>query len=93
MIKDRWVEHRLEIMERPKVLYEYYVTGGGQFPYDMLRFDHCWPASGADADKLFNWDSIRYQRSIMMRSYRPPTVDRWSSFIWSVGTKRLEFIS
>ena len=90
MIKERWTEDRLEAHERPKWLYTYYVTGHGDFPFDMLRHDSCWPVTGEDAARLFYLDDRMEQRSVKMRSYRMPTVDRWRSFNWSVGTENLE---
>lgn len=87
--KSRFTAYRLDGSERPKTVYEYYVTGRGAFPFDMLRFDSCWPASGEDAAKLDHDISSREHRSVKLRSYREPTVDRWSSFVWSVGTEKL----
>jgi hypothetical protein len=88
MQMERWTEFRLDTSERPRVRYEYHVTGGGVFPFDMLRHDSCWAVSGEDAAKM-EWSFASPQgerhRSIKLRSYRAPTVDRWSSFHWSVG--------
>jgi len=91
---DRFTQHRLEAHERPRAIFEFYVTGTGMFPFDMLRYDACWPASSSDASKMEDstWsapDRKSGPRSIMMRSYCAPTVDRWSSFTWSVGTQDL----
>lgn len=83
---DRVRQYLLDAGERPRVLYEYYVTGGGQFPLDMLRYDRCWPAGGEDAAKL-DWTGQPGFRSVKMQSHREPTIDRWSSFQWSVGEK------
>lgn len=96
MLGQRYDMYTLEAFEKPKKLYEYYVSGTGMFPFDMLRFDHCWPASGNDAALLD--DATEYHRSghrsklrsIKMRSYREPTIDRWVSFTWSVGTQKLQ---
>lgn len=90
----RYHMHNLEDYERPKHLYVYYVTGSGVFPFDMLRHDCAWPAHGEDAAKL-EWermntdDRSRGQRSIKLYSNCEPTVTRWSSFLWSVGTEAL----
>ncbi len=93
--KTRWEEHSLMAHDRPRKMYEYYVTGRGTFPYDMLRYDSCWPATGVDASKMdtdFLPPAHRlHSRSIKLRSYKTPTIDRWSSFTWSVGTENLEF--
>jgi hypothetical protein len=93
-LKKRWSEYKIDQHERPKIIYEYFVTGRGAFPFDMLRYDSCWPASSEDAAKLdmqfANAEhAYRQHRSIRMRSYREPTVERWSSFNWSAGTERL----
>jgi hypothetical protein len=96
----RFTKKALLSSERPRTLYDYYVTGRGYFPFDMLRYDACWPASGEDAARI-EWefakpgDKVRRdQRSVRLRSYREPTVDRWTSFGWSVGvhdfTEKLE---
>jgi len=86
-MSDRFTERRLEASERPRRLYEYHVTGTGHFPYDMLRYDECWPASGDAVGKMDQDVTLgdRSARSVKLRSYHPPTVDRWLSFTWSVG--------
>lgn len=94
MAKPRFIAggHKVQPSERPHTLFVYWVTGRGQFPYDMLRHDACWPAKSNDADKL-DWHGMadyNAQRSICMYSWRAPTVDRWSSFLWSVGTEELK---
>lgn len=81
-----WREHRLQASERPKVMYEYVVTGWGSFPYDMLRYDAAWPATTDDASKIERYTlGDGKHRSIKLYSYKPPTIERWSSFVWSVG--------
>jgi hypothetical protein len=91
---ERYTEFALEASERPKRMYEYYASGTGSFPFDMLRHDSAWPASGFDAAAMDDstWtkpDRRSGVRSIKLRSYREPTVARWSSFNWSVGTRDL----
>lgn len=93
IMKARFIEHKLESThERPRRMYEYFVTGHGIFPFDMMRYDACWPARGEDAARL-EWERMgergRKLRSIKMYSYKEPTIDRWSSFLWSVGTEDL----
>jgi hypothetical protein len=87
----RWNLYPLKQGERPKFQYEFYVSGSGVFPFDMMRYDQCWPASGEDAARL-EWERISARgqgiRSIKMLSYREPTVDRWASFTWSVGVEK-----
>jgi hypothetical protein len=89
---ERCLKNKLMTEERPKHSVEYYATGTGFFPIDMLRYDACWPASSEDAAKIewgFTDTGNRKQRSVRLRSYREPTIDRWSSFCWSVGTEKL----
>ena len=77
---------------RPRYIYEYYVSGRGEFPFDMLRYDECWPVSGEDAVSMaidFGDPERRKTRSIRLRSYKEPTVGRWSSFVWSVGVNKI----
>ena len=76
---------------RPKCLYTYWVTGAGNFPFDMLRYDSAWPARSLDAVQI-EWDAKydRRHRSIMLNSYQEPTIDRWSSFNWSVGEEAVK---
>ena len=87
---ERFTRYKLEAHERPRHLYEYHVTGTGTFPFDMLRFDGCWPATGEDAAEIYNTiesniEDTRPRRSIKLRSYKEPTVARWHSFTWSVS--------
>jgi hypothetical protein len=88
MDKPRWDELKLAAAERPKTRYDYYVTGRGDFPCDMLRYDACWPATGTDAAKMFL--PSKNHRSILMRSYKQPEIGRWSSFGWPAGTEKLD---
>jgi hypothetical protein len=79
-----------KLSERPTKMYEYYVSGRGDFPFDMLRYDAAWPASGEDAAKLERDGELRSKvRSVRLRSYREPTIDRWLSFLWSVGRRNI----
>lgn len=64
-------------------LTDFKVTGSGQFPYDMLRYDLCWPTSRADALKLEG--TIRESRTVTLTTcQRSITPDRWRSFQWTV---------
>jgi hypothetical protein len=58
------------------------VTGNGDFPFDMLRYDKCWPASEA-ASRLLD-DLLGTQRRVELRGLIGPTVARWRSFGWTV---------
>ena len=71
----------------PMFLHTFVVSGRGQFPLDMLRYDQCRPANGDDCAKLQS--DVREQRQIKMVSWQPrrlwePTAGRWGSFLWSV---------
>lgn len=61
------------------------VTGRGDFPFDMLRHDRCFPATSEDAAKLERPDSPT-QRAIRLiaSTYAEITPDRWESFGWKV---------
>lgn len=72
------------------------VAGAGDFPMDMLRYDHCWPASSEDAAKLAvgAYSEPLGQRSIVL-ACKPgdnwrnvPTHRRWSSFNWTTSGLR-----
>jgi hypothetical protein len=87
---ERYIKHLLSPEERPEALYEYFVSGRGVFPFDMVRYDSCWPATSEDARKM-DWGHMggHIQRSVKMRSYQEPTIDRWLSFLWSVGKNKM----
>ncbi len=90
MPKHRFEYRDMPASERPKKLYEYWVTGiRGNFPTDMLRYDSCWPADPVSAELVAIERTDNNQVSIRMRSYEVPTIERWSSFQWSVGTEKL----
>jgi hypothetical protein len=87
----RFNEEKLHTEMRPRKRYTYWVTGSGTFPFDMLRYDQAWPTDSESASNL-SWSYSdrsaspdRHRRSVMLHSYREPTMDRWSSFGWSVG--------
>jgi hypothetical protein len=56
------------------------VTGTGQFPFDMLRYDLCWPSSEFDSRLL----GASHQRTIILKGLKLPTAARWESFGWRV---------
>lgn len=79
-------------MRRPidpvKSLYEFTVVGKGEFPFDMLRYDSCWPKSETrDAAMLAPYrkgEAYREGRRITLVGLREPTEGRWESFGWRV---------
>jgi hypothetical protein len=76
---------------------EFWVTGRGSFPFDMLRYDMCHPYGPDDAAEMGpptnGMDDMSYRRwrSIRMISYAHagPTVDRWRSFGWTCSPEKL----
>jgi hypothetical protein len=69
-----------------KKIYIFEVEGRGYFPYDMLRYDRCWPHTQEDTPKLDSFmGTEQRKRSItLMSETKPPTVKRWESFGWRV---------
>jgi hypothetical protein len=69
------------------------VTGMGEFPLDMLRYDHCWPATETDAASA---EGPRHcPRTVaIVRDIRQkgdvPTASRWHSFGWDVDTASID---
>jgi len=72
------------------------VEGRGEFPFDMLRYDGCFPADTASAGQLpeaefhtVDGKVKRHRRTIYLMHvgstpFWEPTYDRWASFGWSV---------
>lgn len=64
-------------------VWHYEVTGRGQFPFDMLRYDRCWPTHESEAGKLADhYGTVR--GTFQITGYSEPTVGRWQSFGWTV---------
>lgn len=69
-------------------LYQYAVTGHGDFPVDMLRYDAAYPATTSAVTGITDrapgarWAETR---SVMLRSWKKPTKDRWNSFGWAIS--------
>ena len=76
-------------------LIEYRVTGAaGQFPLDMLRYDHAWPATEDDAHTIHSCLSgdtpILHRVQILLYGHTCH-IDRWNSFGWRVmGSRQME---
>jgi hypothetical protein len=73
--------------------YRFTVEGVRNFPLDMLRHDHCWPASQDDVELIARTleRESRLPFRIRLATYRlattdGPTVRRWESFGWRVVT-------
>jgi hypothetical protein len=67
-------------------IHRFKVLGSGQFPFDMLRYDACYPETSNDASNLINSDEDFEPRDVKLcaRAERGwfPTRDRWRSFGW-----------
>lgn len=73
------------------------VSGKGQFPVDMLRYEQCWPDSDCDAHAiagtLQRWENLSPAHALPAKitvakfngEKRPSwTTARWKSFGWTV---------
>lgn len=64
------------------------VEGNGRFPFDMLRYDCCYPYSeGQDSSQLAGYPGERLGRRrvvLATRNRNAPTIGRWESFGWRV---------
>lgn len=73
---------------------QFTVEGIGQFPFDMLRYDGCYPAGSEDAKAMgqVNPRVARRVRLTTLRGFLPdvnpenlgPTVGRWLSYGWRI---------
>lgn len=62
------------------------VSGGGCFPFDMLRYDSCWPNTQDDVDKMLSvgFRAVGMAHRVYSKDFGP-TIDRWASFGWDVS--------
>ena len=68
-------------------LFKYTVRGRGDFPFDMLRYDHCWPAEETRNGSLglaHGPGDFVHERDIHLVGLDSPTGARWRSFGWTV---------
>ena len=68
-------------------LYVFTVEGAGEFPFDMLRYDTCWPEHEYETVRLSSprRDDRFARRSVGLIGLREPTTARWQSFGWHVS--------
>lgn len=70
------------------------VHGGGQFPFDMLRYDMCFPKFEAEVHMLAADYGAGVRKVTIMRFVDGktdlPTVDRWRSFGWTVEQETIK---
>lgn len=62
--------------------YRFEVEGAGGFPFDMLRYDECWPMTSNDSALLEHHERTR--RRVVMNGNIEPTPKRWDSFNWKI---------
>lgn len=66
------------------------VVGSGIFPFDMLRYDQCWPKSespdsSAIAVGMYGESALGLRRvTLVTDNPHAPTMGRWESFTWKV---------
>lgn len=69
------------------------VRGRGEFPWDMLRYDQCWPTDESDICKILpRYETNDPKRSFSVRDVRLGSTKnwmmlsrkRWESFGWAV---------
>ncbi len=71
---------------------QFTVSGSGAFPFDMLRYDSCWPANAEDSAKIEAIARGESGRGVSInlwtsdRNFEVPTIGRWESFNWKVTT-------
>lgn len=75
------------------IQYQFQVEGAGQFPFDMLRYDSCYPATESDAAALEHRRTER--RKVTLLANVPnltdvPSSGRWRSFMWTVVKDSLQ---
>lgn len=61
---------------------KFVVIGRGVFPFDMLRYDSCYPMCPEDAGRLAELDKRAV--ALVTVSHVAPTIGRWNSFGWQV---------
>ena len=66
------------------------VKGCGTFPFDMLRYDYCYPASEEDSININGTEErvIKLCRRVDLKAIKPS--HRWSSFGWKIELNSIE---
>jgi hypothetical protein len=75
-------------MPRKNEPQEFTVQGSGIFPFDMLRYDRCFPKTQTDTSEIEETTrrSIEIRRvTLVTVSESAPTYGRWESFGWKVS--------
>lgn len=66
------------------------VTGFGDFPFDMLRYDRCSPLTSDDARSIANASKHAKPQIRLVSHLKSPTEGRWQSFGWSVSNIKMD---
>lgn len=73
---------------KQKTLFKFTVVGSGVFPFDMLRYDQCWPASENDSAAIERTSRrgshMRDEKITLASNIDRTTGARWVSFGWRV---------
>lgn len=73
---------------KQKTLFKFTVEGSGPFPFDMLRYDQCWPATENDSAKIERTTRrgahSRAETIRLASNIDRTTGARWVSFGWKV---------
>jgi len=71
--------------------HKFTVEGSGNFPFDMLRYDRCWPSTQDDVTTMVPHNSEHFIpiRQVTLtasanHSIWEPTTGRWANFGWPV---------
>lgn len=66
-------------------MHTFTVEGHGEFPFDMLRYDSCWPYQNNDALVMAGPVTAPLRRvTLQTNDAFSPHADRWDSFLWHV---------
>jgi hypothetical protein len=78
-------------------MYQFTVEGSGVFPFDMLRYDGCYPKDSLSASNLstplefseagIKRDLKKTRRVVLLCRHRP-TIARWEPYRWAVSDVR-----
>lgn len=76
----------MKLKPTKKTIYEskLVVRGGGEFPWDMLRYDSCVPYSETDSGLLGHGPRREVTLKRKAANPGPATAMRWQSFGWEV---------
>lgn len=66
-------------------IFTFTVSGTGEFPVDMMRFERAWPRAPSDSKKIQESDPSSGRFEVDLQSADPPSQKgRWGSFGWRI---------